>query len=221
MTPRSPGERSRPLTVRQRMVLSHVARGLTTKEMAHELGITERGVSAHISRMLARSGAQNRAGLIAHALSGLGGTVTFDSPADFVPESRSLRDIQRQFVAYEDAPFFIGVTMGRDQILVYQNRMSRDLTGAAQLGRPHREIFQGDATQDWWRDKGDEAFSTGRPVVVSATASKWQRGDGTWIDEMFNCVAQPLLDGLGHVRGVIWICATDHGGPGADRSEGG
>jgi hypothetical protein len=192
-------------------VLTLVARGLTTKEMAHELGITERGVSAHISRMLARSGAHNRAGLIAHALSAdLGRAVGFDSPGDIVRESRSLRDIQQELIAYEDALFFVGVTMGRDQILVYQNRMSRDLTATPQLGKPHREVFQGDASQNWWRDKGDEAFSTGRPVVISAAPSRWRRGDGTWVDEVFSCVAQPLRDGLGAVRGVLWICTTGH-----------
>jgi len=191
-------------------VLTLVARGLTTKEMAHELGITERGVSAHISRMLARSGAHNRAGLIAHALSDLGGRVTFDSPADLVRDSRPLRDTQRELMAYEDAPFFVGVTMGRDQILVYQNRMSRDLTAAPELGKPHREVFQGDASQNWWREKGDEAFSTGRPVSISEAPSRWQRGDGTWVDDVFSCVAQPLRDGLGEVRGVLWICATGH-----------
>jgi hypothetical protein len=192
-------------------VLTLVARGLTTKEMAHELGITERGVSAHISRMLARSGAHNRAGLIAHALSAdLGTAVSLDSPAGTVRDSQSLRDLQLELIAYEDAPFFVGVTMGRDQILVYQNRMSRDLTAAPQLGKPHREVFQGDESQNWWREKGDEAFSTGRPVAISGAPSRWQRGDGTWVDEVFGCVAQPLRDGLGEVRGVLWICTTGH-----------
>src|SRR5712671_5154215 len=114
--------------------------------MAHELGITERGVAAHISRMLAKSGAHNRAGLIAHALStDLGAAVSFDSPTD-VRDSWS-PDVQQELIAYEDAPFIVGVTMGPDQLLVYQNRMGRDLTGAADLGRPHREVFQGDASQ--------------------------------------------------------------------------
>jgi hypothetical protein len=191
-------------------VLTLVARGLTTKEMAHELGITERGVAAHISRMLAKSGAHNRAGLIAHALSAdLGGVVSFDSPFGLVRDSPSL-DVQQELIAYEDAPFIVGVTMGRDQVLVYQNRMGRDLTGAPALGRPHRDVFQGDASQGWWREKGDEAFSTGRPVVISAAPSKWRRGDGTWVDDIFSCVAQPLRNGLGEVQGVLWICATGH-----------
>lgn len=197
--------------MRQRRVLTLVARGLTTKEMAHELGITERGVAAHISRMLARSGAHNRAGLIAHALSAdLGRAVSFDSPTEIIRDARSLTDAQQELMAYEDAPFFVGVTMGRDQILVYQNRMSRDLTVAPPLGKPHREVFQGDASQNWWREKGDEAFSTGRPVTISGAPSRWQRGDGTWVDDVFSCVAQPLRDGLGEVRGVLWICATGH-----------
>jgi hypothetical protein len=191
-------------------VLTLVARGLTTKEMAHELGITERGVAAHISRMLAKSGAHNRAGLIAHALSAdLGRAISFDPPSELVRDSRS-PDIQEELIAYEDAPFIVGVTMGRNQLLVYQNRMGRDLTGTPELGRPHREVFQGDASQDWWREKGDEAFSTGRPVVISSAQSRWQRGDGTWVDEIFSCVAQPLRDGVGEVRGVLWICATGH-----------
>jgi DNA-binding CsgD family transcriptional regulator len=196
------------LTLRQRRVLSLVARGLTSKEIAHVLGITERGVAAHISRMLTRSGAHNRAELLAQTLSAdLGKAVTFDSPLDTILDSEGLPGLQQELESYEDAPFFVGVTIGPDQVLVYQNRLSRDLTGAPEIGRPHREVFTGDANQDWWREKGSEALVTGRPVVVSSVPSRWQRPDGTWVNGVFSCVAQPLRDELARVRGVLWICA--------------
>jgi DNA-binding CsgD family transcriptional regulator len=198
------------MTVRQHRVLILVARGLTTKEMVHdELGITERGVAAHISRMLAKSGAHNRAGLIAHALSAdLGGAVSFDSATELVCDSRSL-DAQQELIAYEDALHRRGHDGSRPAPRLPEPHGSR-LDRRSALGRPHREVFQGGASQNWRREKGDEAFSTGRPVVISAAPSRWQRGDGTWVDEIFSCVAQPLRDGLGEVRGVLWICATGH-----------
>jgi DNA-binding CsgD family transcriptional regulator len=211
----------RPLTGRQRQVIAFVARGLTNKEIARELRITERGVSAHISRLLARFNSPNRASLIAQTIADqLGRPTTPDATADVLTDQAIVAGLEQELASYEDAPFLVGVTFGADQMLVYQNRMSRDLTHATEIGRLHREVFSGDANQEWWREKGNEAFVTGRPVAVASAPSRWQRRDGTWADAMFSCVAQPLRDRIGNVRGVLWICATaatDSPGPALDR----
>lgn len=46
------------------MILRSVARGMTNKAIAGELGISEQGVKVHISRLLERYGAENRVELV-------------------------------------------------------------------------------------------------------------------------------------------------------------
>ena len=52
------------LTARQREVIRHVRSGLTNKEIAAELGITEDGVKAHLSRLYLRYDVTNRVALL-------------------------------------------------------------------------------------------------------------------------------------------------------------
>jgi DNA-binding CsgD family transcriptional regulator len=54
----------RPLTPRQRLIVRSIARGMTNKDIAAELGISEQGVKVHISRLLERYGAENRVELV-------------------------------------------------------------------------------------------------------------------------------------------------------------
>ena len=53
------------LTPRQGEVLEHVARGLTNKEIAHQLGTAENTIELHITRILRKAGASSRAQLLA------------------------------------------------------------------------------------------------------------------------------------------------------------
>jgi DNA-binding CsgD family transcriptional regulator len=53
------------LTPRQQEVLRLVRRGLTNREIGGELGITEDGVKAHLSRLFLRFGVTNRVELLA------------------------------------------------------------------------------------------------------------------------------------------------------------
>ena len=61
--------RSRPrrLTPRERDVLSHVAAGLSTKQIARALDITERTVKFHIASIFNKLGAETRAQAVAQA----------------------------------------------------------------------------------------------------------------------------------------------------------
>ncbi len=53
------------ITARQREVIALVRRGLSNSEIAGELGISEDGVKAHLSRLYLRFGVTNRVALLA------------------------------------------------------------------------------------------------------------------------------------------------------------
>ena len=55
-------------TARERDVLDALARGLPTKSIGRELGVSPKTVEAHIGRLLAKLGARNRAQAIAVAM---------------------------------------------------------------------------------------------------------------------------------------------------------
>jgi len=180
--------------------------------MAYELGITERGVSAQISRLFMAFKVRNRAQLLAETMStSFGEKIAFELATDAIADRRAIPNLEQELSAYEDAPFLVGVTLGPDHVLAYQNRLSRGLTVTSAIGKTHRDVYTGDASQTWWREKNDEAYATGRPVVISSAVSRFQRGDGTWEDDTFSCVAQPLRNHLGRVRGILWICVRDSG----------
>lgn len=56
------------LTTRERQVLELVLRSRSNREIAHELGIEERTVKAHVGRLMRKTGADNRLGLSMRAL---------------------------------------------------------------------------------------------------------------------------------------------------------
>ena len=55
------------LTMRERMVLEHLARGLGNKQIAAQLGITERTVKFHVSSVFTKLGAANRTEAVTRA----------------------------------------------------------------------------------------------------------------------------------------------------------
>ena len=57
-----------PLSEREIEVLSLVARGLSNREIARELFVAEGTAKAHISRIMAKTGADRRAGLVRYAI---------------------------------------------------------------------------------------------------------------------------------------------------------
>ena len=56
----APGDRLAALTHREREVLGGVARGLSNRAIAEELGITERTARTHVSNILAKLGLASR-----------------------------------------------------------------------------------------------------------------------------------------------------------------
>ena len=60
---RQPDERPERLTRREQEVALHVARGLTNRQIATELSISERTVHSHVRNILKKLGFGSRAGL--------------------------------------------------------------------------------------------------------------------------------------------------------------
>jgi NarL family two-component system response regulator LiaR len=58
----------RDLTRREREVLNYLSKGLTNPEIAQELSVSRSTVKAHVSKILSKLGASNRAEAIATAL---------------------------------------------------------------------------------------------------------------------------------------------------------
>ncbi|MCC6194076.1 MAG: LuxR family transcriptional regulator [Burkholderiales bacterium] len=63
-----PRQGARDLTLRERECLTLAARGMTSHDIAHKLGITERTANFHIGNVLAKFGALNRGEAIARAV---------------------------------------------------------------------------------------------------------------------------------------------------------
>ena len=61
------GEWSKVLTPRERQVAFLVARGLSNKDVARELGLSEGTVKIHLHNVFQKLGAKNRYGLVVHA----------------------------------------------------------------------------------------------------------------------------------------------------------
>jgi DNA-binding CsgD family transcriptional regulator len=53
----------RPITERERDVLDRVCRGQSNKTIATEMGMSEQGAKAHVSKLFLKFGVSNRAGL--------------------------------------------------------------------------------------------------------------------------------------------------------------
>ena len=57
-----------PLTAREQDVLEHIAAGLSNREIASALGISEHTVKFHVSALLGKLGVTSRAAAIRHAV---------------------------------------------------------------------------------------------------------------------------------------------------------
>ena len=72
--------RAPQLTDRQRAVIAHVRQGYSNREIGDELGISEDGVKAHLSRLYLRYGVTNRVELLASVDENAGASVPVAAP---------------------------------------------------------------------------------------------------------------------------------------------
>jgi hypothetical protein len=186
--------------------LALIARGLTNKEIAHELRITERGVAAHVSRLLLRFAVPNRAGLVA-------ATFAESSLTDAMMTTERSRPPRPRVEgmdlgAFDDSKFLVTITVGTNQVIAYQNKATlRLISGIA----PEAMMFQAgrdrfpDVTAARVRDLADAAFIRGATLVAEGVPVRWQNDDGSWDGRVFDWVLQPLLGDHGTVEGILWI----------------
>jgi DNA-binding CsgD family transcriptional regulator len=196
------------LTPRQEQVLTLIARGLTNKEIAHELRITERGAAAHVSRLLVKYAVPNRAGLVASALAVSG----HEGPAAATatrPTHAGTWGLDLD--ACENSAFLITVTMGRDQSLVYRNKAARRLVSGiapdTMVSRAARVRRFPDATAAHMRTLADRALARGVTVIADGLTVRWQNDDGSPESGVFDWVLEPMFGDGGAVEGILWIGA--------------
>jgi DNA-binding CsgD family transcriptional regulator len=199
---------AREITARQREVLGLIALGLTNKEMAHSLGISERGAAAHVSRLLAHFSVPNRAGLIARTFSNAVASRTSGAVSDKSDTVPLPPEIVLELEAYRRSTFQIGLTVGPENVLVYVNEAGKKLFGidpetasgaryATRRASPGTNAF---------REGSARVLKTGKATTIEQQQARWLRDDGTWSSGRFSCVLQPLREATGRVFGLLWIC---------------
>jgi DNA-binding CsgD family transcriptional regulator len=199
----------RLVTARQQQCLALIASGLTNKEIAHQLSITERGVAALVSRLLVRFDVSNRAGLVAQVMSDR--LAQHAAEDELQPHNESalfLPTLQRDLEAYRTSPFLIAVTIGLEQRLVFLSDMMKRLMlgdGAERLLGTDGQDRDQSTSARWWRARSDEVFRSGVAKSMESVPQPWPLRDVVQ-NATFSCVVQPLRDTRTEVRGVLWIC---------------
>ena len=152
----------RRLTDRQTAVLDLVATGLENKEIAHLLGISEQAVKEHVSALLRRLEAHNRAAL-AEAAARLRIIGTPDVSSEWLS------------VLFLRAPLFIALLEGREHRFVAVNDAYRKAVGPQELiGQTFREAFP-DLDEAGIVQLLEEAYRTGEPQSRPEIPTRWYR----------------------------------------------
>lgn len=191
------------LTARQRDIADRLARGLANKQIAAELGISERSVKGHVSDLLRKFATPSRGGLIAHLVAHR--------------SQPSLELDPSQFAQYEDVPFMVAVTTGPEHRFVFVNALS-----AAVAGR-RKDSLVGKTMNEAYPDLDpafsaalDSVFTTGRPWSAPEAPAAFPRDDGTTRQTRLNLLFAPLRDASGGVVGLLHIGTEVEGGAGED-----
>jgi DNA-binding CsgD family transcriptional regulator len=191
------------LTAGQAQLIALVARGLATKQIAAELGVSERAITARLSRLFRAYGTSNRAGLIAAALSQAGvGLETVERP-DW--QGGGVRpDVAETMEAYASAPFMVSVTRGPDHIYSFVNAVAARVAGRDDLiGKAVIDAYpELDAT---FREALDRVYRTGEPWSVAGAPARFTHPDGSYRDTTLNLMFQPIRGRDGAVEGILHI----------------
>ena len=191
------------LTAGQARLVSLVARGLPTKQIAAELGVSERAITARLSRLFRAYGTSNRAGLIASVLSQAGvGLDTIDR-ADW-RGGGARPEIAETVDAYANAPFMVSVTRGPEHVYSFVNGVSARVAGRDDLvGKAVTEAYpELDLT---FREALDRVYRTGEPWSIAGAPARFAHPDGTHRDTRLNLMFQPVRGRDGAVEGILHI----------------
>lgn len=186
-----------------------VARGYRTREIAEAIGISERAVTAQITRLMEMFGVPNRSGLIAAvmAAAGFGIAPSRRGPLTRLGAQAHLATLdETEHEQYADAPFLVAVTRGPDHIFTYVNRMwtrVMGLSGVNIIGRSVREVFP-DAPPASYAAR-QRAYRQGHPSAGNAWHFRWRSSDGTPHEADLRYIYQPLRDATGKIDGLLLI----------------
>jgi DNA-binding CsgD family transcriptional regulator len=191
------------LTAGQARLISLVARGLATKQIAAELGVSDRAVTARLSRLFHAYQTSNRAGLIAAVLSQAGvGLDTIERPEWRGGGTRP--EVAETMEAYANAPFMVSVTRGPDHVYSFVNAIAARVAGRNDLvGKAVVEAYpELDAT---FREALDLVYRTGDPWSVAGAPARFTHPDGTHRDTKLNLMFQPIRGRGGAIDGILHI----------------
>jgi hypothetical protein len=183
-----------------------IARGLTNKEIGHSLGITERGVAAQISRLLAKFLVPNRAGLIARVLA----DHARERPAASISAdtSAAAAALASELDAYRGADCSLMFTVGRDHVIAFESQLAARVFGPARgpIGMRLRDRIRGHAGGAWLKQI-DAAYHSGVPAAIAIRPTDGEEIHG---GVPTPCLVQPLRGGDGDVRALLFIycCAV-------------
>lgn len=201
-------QQSLALTRKQAEVVILVARGLTTKEIAARQRVTQRAISAQLTRLMRRFEVPNRAGLIAAVMSAAG----VGLPVGATPPSALGAQLQiapgDPAAAYEDAPFMVAVTLGPEHVYSFVNRIAAQVAGRpaeSLVGRSVREAYPDMDAR--FIAALDQVYATGIPWAAGDAEVRWTHLDGTSREGKANLMFQPLRDAEGRVVGLLHIGA--------------
>ena len=196
----------RSLTARQTDVFQRVARGLANKEIAAELGISERSVKGHVSDLLRKFDVPNRAGLIATVMAAHGIGLPTDVTRPTIEAALAAVLSPVELASYRDASIMVAVTLGPKHRYAFVNALSAEVAGrrASSLeGRTLREAYPDiDATYEAALDR---VYATGVPWAMSNARTRFTTEDGTPREALLHLMFAPLRDSKGTVVGILHI----------------
>ena len=194
------------LTKRQADVVELVARGLANKQIAAELGISERVIKGHVSDLLRKFDVPNRAGLIAAVMAARGLGLPADVSRPEIDPALAAVLSPTDLAGYRDAPIMVAVTLGPKHRYVFVNAMSAAVAGRAPgylQGKTLREAYPDvDAT---YEAALDQVYATGEAWAMSRAPAKFPQDDGTVRDTLLHLMFAPLRDRKSTVVGILHV----------------
>jgi DNA-binding CsgD family transcriptional regulator len=197
------------LTAKQAEVVDMVARGYTNKEIAARKRVTQRAITAQLSRLMRKFDVPNRAGLIAAVMSAAGVGLPTGSA---VPEGGFAAQLHiasgNPAAVYENAPFMVAVTLGPDHVYSFVNRLAAQVAGRSAdslVGKSVREAYPD--MDPRFTSALDQVYASGVPWSAGGAVVRWTHLDGTSREGKANLMFQPLRDAEGRVVGLLHIGA--------------
>lgn len=186
-----------------------VARGHTTKEIAARQRVTERAVTAQLSRLMRKFAVPNRAGLIAAVMSAAGMGLPAGAAAPASAVGAQLRILPGDLAeVYENAPFMVAVTLGPRHVYSFVNRLAAQVAGRPAESLVGRSV--GEAYPDIdprFTSALDQVYASGTAWSAGDAHVRWVHLDGSSREGKVNLMFQPVRDAEGQVVGLLHIGA--------------